>query len=203
MKSLWLLLIGALSIVILAEWILPAEEPPVPSYSKPGASGNTRVNLLAEADRTDDFPPMESYQSVKDRPLFFAGRRPPVESAPEAPKVVPKPVGRVQTPRASLSAVIRVGDNSYALLRGVGKGKGLLRVKLGGDVDGWKVETIQDDKVVLNNGSEKHEMPLRSYKAVALPRPKSASKTKKNGSRPQLKNKAVPTRRAGTKKEGG
>ncbi len=206
MKSLWLLLIGALALTIAVEWFLPVQEPPVPSYTKHGAEGDDSFSL-AQADRTVDFLPVEQFHSVKDRPLFFEGRRPPAEYVPDAPKAKPsKPVGKIRPPRATLSGVVKVGDNTYVMLKGVGKQKGLVRTRVGEDVDGWKVESIQDDRVVLKNGEETHEIPLRSYKAVALPKPappkKAAGKNKnnnKNKDRAEARKKALAARRAAKK----
>ena len=197
MKWLWILLIGALALVIAAEWYLPVQAPSVPFFTNPRISGDQKPNLLAEADRTADFPPMEQYQPVKDRPLFFEGRRPPAEYVPDEPKAKPlAPVRKVPPPRASLSGVIRIGDNTYVMLKGVGKEKGLLRVKVGEDVDGWQVEKIQDDRVVLNNAGEKHEIPLRSYKTVPLPRVKPPAKPgEKDKNRAQERKKALAARR--------
>lgn len=205
MKSLWLMLIGALSLVIAVEWFLPVQEPPVPSYSKLGASGNNQVNLLAKADHATEFPPLEQYQSVKDRPLFFEGRRPPAEHTPEPKGKQKKPDSNVSPPRASLSGVIRVGDNVYVMLKGVGKEKGLARVKVGEDVDGWKVERIHDDRVVLKKGKEKHEIPLRSYKAVPLPKSEPATrrgtKKEKDMNKAAARKKALAARRARKKEK--
>ena len=202
MKLLWFMLIGALSVVIAAEWFLPVQEPPVPSYSKPGVAANGNVSL-AQADRTVDFLPIEQFQSVKDRPLFFEGRRPPAEYVPDAPAAKPaRPAAKVPPPRASLSGVVRVGDTTYVMLQGVGKEKGLVRTRVGEDVDGWKVESIQDDRVVLNNGDEKHEIHLRSYKPVPLPKPKAAkpaAKKNANQERVEARRKALEARRAARK----
>jgi len=121
------------------------------------------------------------------------------ESWPPAPRPKAKPlapVRKVPPPRASLSGVIRIGDNTYVMLKGVGKEKGLLRVKVGEDVDGWQVEKIQDDRVVLNNAGEKHEIPLRSYKTVPLPRVKPPAKPgEKDKNRAQERKKALAARR--------
>ncbi len=204
MKSLWLLLIGALSLVIAVEWFLPVQEPPVPSYANPGAAGDNEVNLLAQADRAADFPAIEQFQSVKDRPLFFEGRRPPAEQGADAPTDLPKTfAGNVRAPRASLIGVVRVGDNTYAMLKGVGKQKGLVRARVGEDVDGWKVESIHDDRVLLKKGGEKHEIQLRSYEPVPLPQSKPAARSgaDKAKSRAEARKKALAARRAAKKKE--
>ena len=204
MKLFWFILIGALSVVIAAEWLLPVQEPPVPSYSKPRVAADGNVSL-AQADRTVDFLPHEQFQSVKNRPLFFEGRRPPAEYVPDAPAVKPAgPAAKVPPPRASLSGVVKVGDTTYVMLQGVGKEKGLVRTRVGEDVDGWKLESIHDDRVVLKNGEEKHESHLRSYKPVPLPRPKAAkpaAKEKRNANQERLeaRRKALEARRAARK----
>lgn len=204
MKLLWSLLIGALLLIIAVEWFIPAQEPAVPSYTRPAATAENTVTL-AQADRTVEFLPIEQFQSVKDRPLFFEGRRPPAEYVPDAPAAKPaRPVSKVRAPNAVLSGVIKVGDSTYVMLKGVGKQKGLLRTKVGEDVDGWKVDSIHDDRVVLKNGAEKHEILLRSYKPVPLPAPppaKKAADANKNKERIEARKKALAARRAAKKTE--
>lgn len=205
MKLLWLVLTGALSVVIAAEWFLPVQEPPVPSFAKPGVVADDNVSL-AQADRTVDFLPLEQFHSVKDRPLFFEGRRPPDEVVPDAPAAGPeKPARNVQPPKATLSGVVKVGGTTYVMLNGVGKGKGLVRARVGEEVDGWKLESIQDDRVVLQNGAEKHEIHLRSYKPVPLPKPKASrqaaeGKGNRSAERAAARRKALEARRAARRK---
>jgi len=204
MKSLWILLAGALSVVIVAEWFLPAQEPPVPAFNKPKAAGVDRGDLLAQASRTDDFPPIEQYQSVKDRPLFFEGRRPPAEYTPEkADTKIQNPGRKSPPPQANLSAVITVGDNTYAIFQQTGKEKGMLRARVGEVMDGWTIESIRDDSVVLKNGKEEHEIPLRSYQPVLLPKPKQAARSGKDKIRATTRTKAVPVRRVKKNKKEG
>ena len=115
-----------------------------------------------------------------------------------------KPAGKARTPNANLSGVVKVGDNTYAMLGGVGKQKGLLRTKVGEEVDGWKVASIHDDRVVLQSGQEQHEILLRSYKPVPLPKVESASeaaRAKKNRDRAAARRKALAARRAARKEE--
>ena len=178
-KRVYAFTVVLLLIVIAVEWFFPEAPPVIPSR------GSVAVNLadtsfLVEADRAADFPPEEAYQSIADRPLFFEGRRPPASSDSGGEPLAPPSTTRVTKPRGKLTGVVVVGNDVYALVSESRK-KGAQRFKVGDTIEGWSVEKITSDKLVLTNNSERHEMPLREYKAVPLPKAKTtkAQSTKK------------------------
>lgn len=179
MSRSYLFLIVFLLVVIAVEWFFPVTPPAITSR------GSVAVNLadtsfLVEADRTAEFPPEEAYQSIADRPLFFEGRRPPAPHDPSAEPNKPPATNRTVQPRGKLTGVVVIGDEVYALVSGTRK-KQTQRFKVGDTMEGWRVEEIAPDKLVLQNNSERHELPLREFKAVPLPKaqPKKAPNANK------------------------
>jgi redox-sensitive bicupin YhaK (pirin superfamily) len=75
------------------------------------------------------------------------------------------------------------------LLKG-GKNKGTQRVRVGEEIDGWTVTSIEKDKLVLRNGTETESLQLWNYKPVkpvqqapkkAVKRPARPPRKKPNG----------------------
>ncbi|WP_456407143.1 hypothetical protein [Thiolapillus sp.] len=185
MKKLWLLVVVLLLAFLAWRWYFPPQAPAIAVNTAQGQEGDEIKALLDSMDRVSDFPPRESYQAIADRPLFFSKRRPPPPYVPAPPgkKPPPKPPRKMGKPRFQLSAVIIVGDKKYALIKG-GRQKGSRRVRVGDEVDGWKVTRLDADKLVLSNGGETEELLLRNYKPV-LP-------VKNVPRKPTTKNKNAP-----------
>ncbi len=140
------------------------------------------TNSAASKTPPDEMPtveltkqPEESYDQIVNRPLFIKGRKPVDEPKPEAAQVPVVPVvfdwelNGVYTKNDSLSALFsraktKVPKDNYR------------KVTVGGDLDGWKLTEIQNDRAVLMQGGNKKEVLLRKAK------PKT----------PQARNNAVP-----------
>jgi len=167
----WLLVL-ALGGVLAWQWRQPVSSPAIPKLAPASAEeqGDALARLLegpriAQAD-------YEAYGDIEARPLFFKERKPPKAYVPEPPKQRPKPKARTRKsrpPRIQLSAVIGIGDKTFALIKG-GKERVTRRVRVGDEVDGWKVKALGADKLVLVNGSEEHEVLLRKYPPVLPPK---------------------------------
>ena len=104
-------------------------------------------------------PPLASYEVIVARPLFNAGRRTdPAPPPPAAPKPPPLPVvesyrlvGLVLSPGLQLALVSRP------------QGGDLLRLRPGDTLDGWNVETIDANGVVLSGqGATAHMKVTRA-----------------------------------------
>jgi len=116
-------------------------------------------------------PDMAVLDAIVDRPLFSASRQPfeaPIDQASdEAPSAM-----------ASLPfqlAGTMLSDNArFALL--VHPEKGMLRLREGQDVDGWRVEDVDVNEVLLTNGDERMRLWLQKVSpAVSLERPPTAA----------------------------
>ncbi len=176
MKKLWLTLAMLLLGFLAWRWHFPPQAPQFAAHSAREQGEEQIKTLLDSMDRVSGFPPQEVYQVIAERPLFFNKRRPPPPYVPTPPGAKPtiKPPRKVGKPRVQLSAIVIVGEQKYALVRG-GRQKGSRRVRVGEEVDGWKVASIGADRLVLSNGGETEELLLRNYRPVmpvkSVPKP--------------------------------
>jgi hypothetical protein len=100
-------------------------------------------------------PPRDTYAEVSERPLFFRSRRPlppELESTAETP---------AETSRAAfvLSGVILTGTRRLALLQTQSSSK-IARVEEGQEYEGWTIEAIHPNRVVMRRGQEVSEIVL-------------------------------------------
>jgi type II secretory pathway component PulC len=100
-------------------------------------------------------PPRDTYAEVSERPLFFRSRRPlppELESTAETP---------AETSRAAfvLSGVILTGTRRLALLQAQSSPK-IARVEEGQEYEGWTIEAIHPNRVVMRRGQEVSEIVL-------------------------------------------
>ena len=132
----------------------PAEVPEPPALPDPA------VGSLSEMQQT------------AARPLFRRDRRPPpIPPVIEAPKI-PEPAKAPETPiaaptpapppvfRHALSAIVIADGEAFAYLRKGGEA-GLARLRRGETLDGWRVEEVRPDSVVLTHGPTRTEVELR------------------------------------------
>ncbi|BAO43427.1 hypothetical protein [Thiolapillus brandeum] len=176
-----------LAVFIGWRWFNPVAAPKPEPLPAPGVSGGDVGALLKNMDRVTGFPPLAAYHAISARPLFFSKRRPPPPYVAEkGGGRKPGPSRKTGKPRVQLSGVISVGNQTYALLKG-GKNKGTRRVRVGEDIDGWTVISIEKDKLVLRNGTETESLLLWNYKPVK-PVKQAPKKAVKRTARPPVKN---------------
>ena len=189
----FLLVIAALLAAFLGwRWFNPIAAPDLEPVSSKGAGDGDIGELLDRMDRTAKFPPLAAYHVISARPLFFSKRRPPPPYVPEKDGGrKPGPSRKTGKPRVQLSAIVRVGDQVYALVKG-GKNKGNRRVRVNEDIDGWKVVRIDEDRLVLSNGSETETLLLRNYKPVK-PVKQAPKKAAGGAARPGSRNRKKRT----------
>jgi hypothetical protein len=109
---------------------------------------------------------VDDYVDIVNRPLFIEGRM-SVENVGEA----------LQQPLAgnaasgefglSLSGVVLMPGSILALL--TDKAGKHFRVRQGESIQGWEVESVQNDKIVMSNGTDRRELVLREFKALKKP----------------------------------
>ncbi|MGI9418824.1 MAG: hypothetical protein ACR2RA_13395 [Geminicoccaceae bacterium] len=109
------------------------------------------VNALA------DYLTVDTLDMIVERPLFSLSRRPfsPAVEQQEAPEGT----ARMQPLSAKLAGTMLAGSSRMALL--THPSKGLLRLREGQDVDGWRIEEVRDDEVRLERGDEVELLRLR------------------------------------------
>jgi type II secretory pathway component PulC len=101
--------------------------------------------------------------AIVDRPLFSALRRPfeaPMEVEPAAAPVA------VKTLSFKLAGTMLSGDARFALL--AHPERGMLRLRQGQEVDGWRIEDVLGSEVLLRRGYE--TIRLRLQKALRSPK---------------------------------
>ncbi len=122
-------------------------------------------NVSIESVQTQEFslPPQDQYEAIIERPLMVKGRRPVNElSEPAASDVVRNTKMNMQ-----LMGVVMTPQGMTALLKD-NQGK-YRRVRKDESVDGWFVEELYEDKVVVVQGGANHELMLRKPKPKVAP----------------------------------
>ncbi len=165
MVGLWLwVLIGVVATVVLVwQW----RHPPHPSTLE--IKGGAQLPELPAAPPLEPFQlaPLEQYSEVMARPLFIAARRPeppPEETAPEPPPADPERT-------FVLLGVMMTPEVTTALLRSEEPNAKPERIRPGGIVGGWRLETVFPDRVVLRKDQATQELKLVRPRTPPGPRP--------------------------------
>ncbi len=152
-----------LSIIILCEglYALYAQKNLLASIQSSGKQKNAAVELPA-IELTKQ--PETSYTELVNRPLFITGRRPVAE--PDSKDAKPAAVAS-QTFNWALNGVYTHKKGLYVLLSRtntkVAKDN-FRKVTKESDIDGWKLTEIYKDKIVVSQGDQTKELPLRKPK---------------------------------------
>ncbi len=129
-----------------------------------GAPVSPRQGVKSEpATSRFTLPDVATLTETVDRPLFSPGRRPP--ATPDEPVQTVEAIVPLATDPVSfsLSAVIINGAQRMALLQGQASGAGVIRAEEGQTVEGWLVEEVQPERVVLRRGEQQQELMLRKF----------------------------------------
>lgn len=152
LRFLLALLCGGLGLAVWNQWDAPTEiDPPPPPQGAAGAPPP-----LPEV--TPFVPPMiEDFTEFVERPLFQADRRPP-----EPPEDAPIEIAPAEVPAGEfvLVGVVISLSERLALIQQAGAGE-LLRLGVGGVVNGWSVQSIEPDRVFFTYGEILKEVKLR------------------------------------------
>jgi hypothetical protein len=136
----------------------------LPIPSEPAAApARTEGAGTPSAEPEFAMSPLEDFTETLARPLFMDTRRPPepgeepvAEEAPppEPPKATAKLAG------LELSGIVITSKARVALIRKV-RGGELLRLSLGEQVDGWTIDAIRPDRVILRKNEIIEELVLK------------------------------------------
>ena len=92
--------------------------------------------------------PLEALSATRDRPLFSPSRRapapPPVVAMPQAPPPPPP-----SPPSVTLFGVVMDAGDARAIVQ-AGSAKQVRRVRIGDDIDGWKVTQIEQRQLTVS-----------------------------------------------------
>lgn len=126
--------------------------------ASPIAPGPPEPAVLPVADPGFTMKPLDDFSEIAQRPLFIPSRR-PLPPDTEPPRPGPR---KAERHRFTLKGVVIVGDERMAVLviqrR---RSRTVLRVVEGQQIDGWLVEAIMPDRVVLRQGETREEVALR------------------------------------------
>jgi general secretion pathway protein N len=148
----------------------------VDSADEPGLS----EMLLPPASRDD-------YVSVIERPLFLPDRRPPPDEPEE--EVSTEEEAPTDLDSMDLSAVLITPSLVSAWVRSPTE-KEMIRLRIGMELEGWTVDDIQDDKLVLERQGETHELILRDYENA--PPPIAPTPNPRRGARKEPQSREEP-----------
>ena len=142
----------------------PADTVSLPAVTAP-------ANLAPVAAPAPFAPPdPQQFAEVSSRPLFRPDRRPARVEPPPPPRAVQPPPPSPPPPappQVALLGIMLGPAASVAVVRLQGTAVAHT-VAVGDDVQGWRVEIIDADHMVLRLGSQRHDVPLRPR---ATPRP--------------------------------
>ncbi len=152
-----------------AVWLglVPADESTVGSAAPPPAP------LLFAARPGRALATVDAFSGIAARTLFNPTRR-RIEPPPE---IMPVPV--VKPSSFSLIGVLISDGVRMALIRR-SRASDYIRVEEGQEIDGWRIERIVSDRVVIRNGEAREELVLRDQPAPqATPRKAPKRRTKR------------------------
>jgi general secretion pathway protein N len=131
----------ALGYVVVDELGRHADTPPAPN----GAAAPEKIAPLPKrtAPRAQ---PIKAYSETLRRPLFDASRKPP-PPAPSGTTEAPS----AESPTVKLVGVVILPEGRSALIR-VPSSVDLVEVSVGERIDGWRLEAIETDRIVLKSG---------------------------------------------------
>jgi hypothetical protein len=169
MKWLPAFVLLALVSVLVLQW---KDWQPGPSRASLDAASSAAPNSLvgSESDAAAQLPPpdpKDAYASVTDRPLFRPQRRPEEDVDPEA-QATAEPDAATSLEGMNLSAVIITPTLVSAWIQDPNEPR-LRRLRIGDDLEGWSVQSILPDRILLERQGEQDALILRDYGKTLSP----------------------------------
>lgn len=116
-------------------------------------------------------PPIRTFRQTVARPLFSQSRRPPIGPAPKTGSG-PKPVG------FKLTGIVISPYGRTALIRPP-RSADIIEIVEGQNIEGWRVDSIRPDRVVLRFGNTKKEIRIEDEVQPAPGRTGSRSRKRR------------------------
>ncbi|MGF1631835.1 MAG: hypothetical protein ACFCUT_20350 [Kiloniellaceae bacterium] len=157
---LGLLVCGALGAWVYEEALQPL--PPLPDAVPLIATIEIAAGPGAAPEPGLRMPPRNTFAQLATRPPFSPSRRPPRAKPAPVPVVqkqeqeAPRPVDE---PQVTLVGIVINADKSIAMVRKTGVVE-LLRLGKGETLDGWLVEGVLPNRLVLSHGEKLLELEL-------------------------------------------
>ncbi len=147
---------AVLGLLLALEWIVLAKDRER-ALAAPRVKAETQVEIESGNALDFELPPLDDFRQMTERPLFMENRRPGAE--PTETVAAPPP----QTPmNLKLMGIVFTPEGKKALLVDA-KGK-YKRLKAQDTLDSWTLVEVDQDKVVMQQGEERKELPLLKKK---------------------------------------
>ncbi len=146
--------------------------PPAPSLGDNAAAPSRKASAkAAPLPRADN---VRAYDVISNRPLFSETRRPP-EHEPDAPEPTSEALRHV-----GLTGVVITPERKTALIYSQ-KSPEMLNLQEGESLEGWHLDKVLQDRIVLSHGDETAEIVIWDKTRPRPPRrqPPSATRTAK------------------------
>ncbi len=131
-------------------------------------------------------PPIEDFSETLERPLFSKIRRPPLE--PDTPAEKPE---KKQTVKVRLAGVIISPKERVALVQ-ESRAREITRLKEGQEIEGWVLESILADRIVLRFGELREEVKIRGEVRRAPGKRKKKARPKRRRPRSRTRDANSP-----------
>jgi general secretion pathway protein N len=139
-----------LSITVYGEL---TEDGSTPVGSVAGGVAEASRAAVTQAEAPFALPPIESYAEVTARPLFSASRRPAPQQAAQR--------GSLEPASLALIGIIISSQSRIALVQEA-KSPKPIRLTEGQEVQGWTVQSILPDRIVIRRGTLEQEVKLHA-----------------------------------------
>jgi type II secretory pathway component PulC len=150
----------------LLVWDRLSNASPENDVAKPAATARERsADAFASSSRTAPLASLSlnDLHDTVDRPLFEKGRRPVKPPVVQPVKAPPPPPPRGPDPNAlELVGILAGEDQTIVLLKRRQSGQ-QVRVQQGDTVDGWTIDRIEPQRVILKHGAT--EVALQLFKS--------------------------------------
>jgi general secretion pathway protein N len=169
--------------VLVLQWRDWPSNAPAPLPSAADADSPPAAEMPPADNLLPPLPPKEDYASVVERPLFLPDRRPPPDEPEE--EEIPEPEQLTDLSGTDLTAVVITPDIVSAWVRSP-RERESIRLRIGDEFEGWTVQTIEPDRLVLQRQGETDELRLRDYQnapavipPTRLPTPRGRRQTER------------------------
>ncbi len=135
-------------------------------------------------------PPIEDFGETLDRPLFSKIRRPPPPE-PDAPAPEPE---KKQTVKVRLAGVVISPKERVALVQ-ESRTREITRLKEGQEIEGWVLESILADRIILRFGEVREEVKIEGEVRRAPAKRKKKARPKRRRPRSRTRDADSPAER--------
>ncbi len=154
----------------------PNSSPAEPKTVAPAKSDASSIAAQAKERVPSANPlwaiPLSQLSGTRDRPIFSVSRRPPEPAVAARPAIAkaPPPPKVPERPQLSLVGTIASGEEGFGIFLDQAS-KAALRLKVGEDHQGWKLQSIRGREVTLEKDRQTVVLSLPSPSGEGSARP--------------------------------